>query len=597
MAQGKVEKKHLKTRILRNLFIIMAICMFISTVASYIYFEKVVREQKIAEEVSRLSQASNQIKFMVEDIENFTKGILVDEDLLEALEDGGESTFDVLKQKDRVGKRLQFYNALRTYIRGSFLELEDENWFTSSTNFPDKNYQKQKETIPQVAAYREAEEQIFSNPYYGIDNWVTEPLTCYRAKMMDIHHYGEKRGTLYLEISFPYFLEQLENYGEAQDNVCLVGNGGEILYEKNPESPIRILLEKREISLTEGISQGKEGYFICQDIREAGWKLCTFITREYLWQKCSFVPAFFFLSFLLSITAILFTTSRLMERTVRPITALSERMKTTDYEKLHTQEIADTGDEIQTLYECYNRMVQEIQRGMEERMNYEKQKKEMEFDILLSQINPHYLYNVLNTVVYLSAAGKNKEVVRIANSLIFSLQETLKLGEKTIETTIQKELELTECYLGIQKYRYPDLFAAELVCEEELKDYLVPKTIIQPLVENAILHGILPSEKKGTVRVEIFREKQILCIEVRDDGVGIEEQPLKLFEERKDIVYEKNGRKHIGISNVRDRISHFYGEPYGMWIQKGTEGGTRVRLYLPLRKGEAKSEQNLSIVP
>lgn len=272
-----------------------------------------------------------------------------------------------------------------------------------------------------------------------------------------------------------------------------------------------------------------------------------------------------------------------MEQIIRPLTVLSRRMEKTHYNKLHVQEMVHTGDEIQVLYQCYNDMVEEIQRGIDNQRLFEKRTKDMEFDIMLSQINPHYLYNVLNTVVYLSAAGKNKEVVKITNSLIFSLQETMRLGEKNIETTVEKELMLTQCYLDIQKYRYPDVFEAVIKCEENLKKCLVPKTIIQPLVENGILHGILPLEEQGVIKVSIYKKEDFLCIEVEDNGEGISAERLAAFEQGEELIYEKNGRKHIGISNVRDRISYLYGEPYGMWITRLPERGTKVTLHLPYK--------------
>lgn len=143
---------------------------------------------------------------------------------------------------------------------------------------------------------------------------------------------------------------------------------------------------------------------------------------------------------------------------VRPVTELSKQMERTEYGKQQPIHIVHTGDEIEILYQCFQDMMTELYKGEQERIAYEKQKRDMEYDITLSQINPHYLYNVLNTVVYLSAAGKNQDVVKIVHSLIYTLHETLKVGDGNVETTIEKELELTKCYLDIQRYRYPDFF-------------------------------------------------------------------------------------------------------------------------------------------
>ena len=131
-----------------------------------------------------------------------------------------------------------------------------------------------------------------------------------------------------------------------------------------------------------------------------------------------------------------------------------------------------------------------------------------------------------------------------------------------METTIEKELELTKCYLDIQRYRYPDFFQVEVVCEEDLKDCLVPKTMIQPLVENAILHGILPTEASGKIWIIIQKQGETMA--------------------------ENKTRKHIGVENVRDRIHYLYGEGFGMEIQSTQGKGTTVILTLPVKRAEEK---------
>lgn len=585
MEQEQVRRGSLKIRILRNLFVVLAVSMLLSTIISYVYFERIVREQKIEEEGARLQQVSNQLYFMVEDVQNFARNIIVDADIQDIVENmENETEFDEIRKRDTVAKRLIFYNSLRTYIRNSFLELENGEFYSSSSNNLQKDYVDQKLSIDGIREYRQHAEWFFSNPYNGIDNWDYKPMICYSTRMMDIHYFGRQKAVLTLEINLEYFLKQVQDYGREYSNVCLVGNDGLVLYEEDESRPISRLLKNQDQYLVPGTYRVNGGYLICKDIEGIGWKLCTLVTTQYLRDSCSFVPKFFFLSFLISIMAILLTASKLMEGITKPITYLSKQMEHTDYEKLHAQETVQTGDEIQTLYECYNAMVGEIQRGIEQKMEYEKQKRNMEFDIMLSQINPHYLYNVLNTVVYLSASGKNKEVVNIVNSLIYTLQETINLGDKNIETTVQRELELTECYLEIQKYRYPKAFSTLMACADAERDCIVPKTIIQPIVENAILHGILPSEKNGTIAVTVSRQREVLCVVITDDGVGISEERLQQFRSGETIIYEENGRKHIGISNVRDRILYLYGEPYGMWIENRAAGGTKVELHLPYIK-------------
>ena len=434
--------------------------------------------------------------------------------------------------------------------------------------------------------YTEKEDWVYSNPYYDSDSGNDKRRICYAIPMYDKRRYGHLKATLYLEMNLEYFLTQVKAYAETQDLVALIGNGSEILYQKDKKNVLRNAIKEKELD-QENIYHTSNGYLICIPVEGTGWKLCTFLTHADLLKNSSFVLEFFVLSFLLCVGLVLLVVSRILENMVRPVTELSKQMERTEYGKQQPIHIVHTGDEIEILYQCFQDMMTELYKGEQERIAYEKQKRDMEYDITLSQINPHYLYNVLNTVVYLSAAGKNQDVVKIVHSLIYTLHETLKVGDGNVETTIEKELELTKCYLDIQRYRYPDVFQVEVKCEEGLKDCLVPKTMIQPLVENAILHGILPTEASGKIWIIIQKQGGKLCVMVKDEGIGVSKEQLKRFKQGETMAESKT-RKRIGVENVRDRIRCLYGEGFGMEIQSTQGKGTTVILTLPVKRAEEK---------
>ena len=597
MERKELRKGGLKWKILRSITIFIAVSMAVSALAGYLYFVRIVREQKISDEEAKQQQVVNQMQFMAEDIDNFAKSIIIDETLQTALEESQMNEFELSRKKDRISKRLAFYNSLKTYVASSFLELENGARYGSGFGASEEDYIERKFGIQEFVEFQQDSSLKYSKPYIGLESRVTSPVICCRVKIWDQEHFGKQQGTLYIEVYLSYFIDQMEVYGQEYENVCLLGTGGEVLFQNDKNNRIQEYI-KREGSALRGnldpgssISVGDQdtssrrtdgGYLISHAAGETGWQLYTLISNEYLWRQSHFVLNFFAISFVLSLGLVLIFTSRTLEKRIQPITYLSEQMGTMQYDSMDSVEIVHTGDEIQTLYECYQAMIAEIQRGIEERIAYEKQKKEMEFDIMLSQVNPHYLYNVLNTVVYLAAAEKNKRIVKIVNSLIYTLQETLNLGEHDVETTIEKELELTKCYLQIQEYRYPDMFEVELRCPEKLKGYGILKTSIQPLVENALLHGILPTESRGKIIVMIEETAGNIVVKVTDDGQGIADDRLYKFQNGENLVYEKNGRKHIGISNIRDRIEYLYGEPCKMEIRRLDEGGTEVVMCLPV---------------
>lgn len=577
------KKKKFKWRMLRNISLILAISMVFGSAIGFIYFEGVVREQKISDEKSEMRQVTNQIEFMVDDVEKFAQSILIDRELQENL---ALEPFDNELQRqsayDRIANRLIFYINLRTYVSNSMLKMDSGTWYGTS-------YVRYSEEMPREELIRQntPEGSSYSNVYYQNSR---EPIICYQVQMQDKHQFGQQKGTLYLEIYLNYFLEQVSLYAKEYQYVCLLGSDGSVLYEQDVDGvSISDLWDAAEWS-DERVIEVDEGYLLCDSVEKTGWKLYTLIPHRYLWERSQFVFEFFALSFLASLSLILVFISRMMENMIRPVTELSRRMENFEYGNIEMLDMIHTGDEIETLYECCGHMLQEIKRGEEERVRHERQEKEMEFDIMLSQINPHYLYNVLNTVVYLASAKGEKDVVEIVRALLYSLQETLNIGEQSIEATIKQELELTRCYLKIQDYRYPGAYTVDIQCAAELEDCVVPKTIIQPLVENAILHGILPGEDFGRISVRIFAEDGQLRILVEDDGVGISEACVERFQQGGAAISEEGGRKHVGISNVRDRIQFLYGPPYGIELERKPEKGTRILLRLPLIRKEPQEK-------
>ena len=574
---GIPKKRKFKWRMLRNISLILAVSMVFGSAVGFVYFEGVVREQKISDETAKMVQLTNQIEFMLDDVQKFAQSMLVDRELQEtvALEPFA-SEFQRQTAYDRVANRLIFYNNLRTYVSNSMLKMESGVWYGTS-------YVPYSEKMPreEIIQQNSADGQPYSNVYRQNNG---EPILCYQVQMRDKYRYGQQKGTLYLELYLDYFLEQIRRYAEEYHYVCLLDRNGAVLYEQDADGMLRANLdgaaewpEKRPVRVPEGC-------LLCGTVGETDWKLCTLIPNQYLWERSQFVLYFFMLSFLASLSLTLIFISRTIENMVRPITDLSEWMEKFEYGSVEQLDMLHTGDEIETLYACCRQMFQKIRLGEAERVRHERLEKEMEFDIMLSQINPHYLYNVLHTVVYLASAKGQREVVEIVRALLYSLQETLNVGDQGIEATIRQELELTRCYLKIQSYRYPDAYAVDIQCETALEDCIVPKTIVQPLVENAIVHGILPGETFGHIGVRVFTEEGQLRILVEDDGVGIPAEYVERFQRGETVRSEQDRRKPIGIRNVRDRIRFLYGPAYGMELQRGAEHGTQVLMRLPLNR-------------
>ena len=207
--------------------------------------------------------------------------------------------------------------------------------------------------------------------------------------------------------------------------------------------------------------------------------------------------------------------------------------------------------------------------------------------MMQAQLNPHFLYNTLDTMKWVAKANHIPEIATMAAGLAKILRTSIS---KRQFIYLKEELELVNCYVDIQKIRFNDKFSYSAELEEGLEECVIPKLIIQPIVENSVLHGLKESEE-GCIRVKITGKDGVLCIEVTDDGCGVPEERMDAINHRR----QEQLVGHIGVSNVDTIIRLTYGEEYGIHLERlGGSGedesavhGTKVTLRLPVRYGEA----------
>lgn len=193
--------------------------------------------------------------------------------------------------------------------------------------------------------------------------------------------------------------------------------------------------------------------------------------------------------------------------------------------------------------------------------------RERQLEALRYQLNPHFLFNVLNSVSTLVAEGDKVAANRILSQLADFLRETLDGNETQIP--LVRELERTEQYLQIEKLRLGERLEFEFVVDKELKDYLVPSMLLQPLAENAIRHGIAPAAEGGKVIIKVLKAETVLRIVVSDNGIGSRESGNRK-------------RAGIGLSNTLERLRASYGESYSFSVGWPEQGGCRIEISLPL---------------
>lgn len=256
---------------------------------------------------------------------------------------------------------------------------------------------------------------------------------------------------------------------------------------------------------------------------------------------------------------------------------------TGQYEKL---EPLEGTDEVAQLYQELEQMVTDIQnlttRVVEEKVQKEKlhtKQKEVEFKMLASQINPHFLYNTLETIRMKAKINKEPEIEELVKMLAKIMRRNIQVGDQMV--TLQSEIELIENYFVIQNYRFGDRIQTEVIIDENVDtEILVIPLIMQPFVENAFVHGLETKDIDGKLLVHVMQKEENVIIEIKDNGAGM--SYYKLANIRRNLREGRTSEKdHIGISNVNQRLRLLYGEEYGVTIWSKEERGTSVTICFP----------------
>lgn len=262
----------------------------------------------------------------------------------------------------------------------------------------------------------------------------------------------------------------------------------------------------------------------------------------------------------------------------RPIKRLSEITDQVAKGDLSVRSDVRTGAEVSMLNDSLNTMIDKINELLEQVKREQISLRKAEFEVLQSQINPHFLYNTLDTIVWLAEAGDQKKVVSMVGSLSEFFRASLNQGKDIV--SIKEELQHVKSYLEIQQVRYQDILRYEIHIPEELDKYVIPKITIQPLVENALYHGIKNKRGLGEIIINGRKEEDCFVIEVRDNGIGMTPERLKQVQDA--IHYKETSEVEIyGLYNVNERIRLNFGEDFGISIQSVYKEGTIVTVNLP----------------
>lgn len=364
-------------------------------------------------------------------------------------------------------------------------------------------------------------------------------------------------------------LDQLENrVNEVEDNLPYGS------YDKN-----MFLLDFGIYMLTEDIAEQSQEYVYYETLRVQA------IQQQLESQEQTAIVVS--LSFLVVIVGVSLILSRKITKSVTvPIQKLCNETERVARGDFTSGPKIESGDELSILTGSFDHMKAEIGQLIQGIRLEQGQRRVMELQLLQEQINPHFLYNTLDTIVWMAEGGQNQDVVEMVTALSEFFRTTLSGGKDFI--TMKEEMHHIESYLQIQKIRYQDILDYEVSLEKGMEEYAILKLTLQPLVENALYHGIKNKRGKGHIQVRGYTEEDMAIFEVRDNGAGMSPEELKELKEKiggkdkKGIQSSSRSRGGFGLFNVAERLRLNYGSRCSLEFESRQGKGTSVVLRLPL---------------
>lgn len=390
-------------------------------------------------------------------------------------------------------------------------------------------------------------------------------------------------GILLIDLNFKVINDMLSKLDLGNRGYVFVIDGqGRIVYHPQQQ----LLYSNLKTERLEQVLQDKQGGFVVKEdgasriysIKDTGfgWKIVGVFYENELVDNKKQMQLSFAAAGLLCLGLGVLISVVISRNLTRPIKKLQEKMLEVEKGNFDIRVPVGHSREISGLARSFNVMVAKVKELMRQIMVEQEFKRKSELNALQAQINPHFLYNTLDSIIWMAESKKHDEVILMTSSLARLFRASLSKGKELIP--IATEIEHITNYLKIQQMRYQDKIRFALEMDPELYSYLTLKVLLQPLVENAIYHGIKNKEGPGTITVTGTLEDRVIVFQVMDDGIGMEQAKVEI------LLTSDGGnqsRNSVGIANVHQRIQLYFGADYGLSYTSEPGAGTCVKVLIP----------------
>jgi two-component system sensor histidine kinase YesM len=572
-------------------FIIIAVIpTFLLGLITYSATSRIINNKVQIYVEQMIIKVKENIEYYFRDLQSLAYMISVNNDLLTALRE--ETFLDKWKEINYENKLKHFLASLtstRAEVRGIYVIAEDERRIYSSGP---------PILISHLQRYDWYQEMVNSNDHFFItdiheDDYAdalyfnTTKVVTYAQRITDLD--GRKLGWVLIDLNYSFvtkMLEKLELWEQGQ--ITVLDSKGKLIFGdqaaavKYQESNFRQLYLRDWGSQIQNI-QGKKELVVYQAVSFCGWKIIFSIDDDLLQKENITIRNLILVMAIFLLGGAIYLAVHFAKKVSDPVQLLCNSMKKVEEGNLEVAIRIRSMKEFNRLAASFNRMVEQIRNLMDNIYEVQQKKRQAELNALQAQINPHFLYNTLDSLRWLAKIHNIEEIGKIISALENLLRASITKTNDLIP--IGEEIENVRNYLAIQSFRYGNNFSTTFSIDPSVTSYLTPRLILQPLVENAIYHGV-GSIVGGEIEIGVHSDSAGIIFTVLDNGPGIAPEKLKAIREGKN----KDRFSGFGLMNVEERIRLYFDQDYEFTIKNRAPQGTQVLIRIPrIRKFKERS--------
>lgn len=374
------------------------------------------------------------------------------------------------------------------------------------------------------------------------------------------------------------------NVGNSSEYVYLIDGKGEIIYHPRQKLIYTDLYQENNIEAagyedgsTEEIFQGEKRLVTVKTVSYTGWKIVSVVPMSSFDMGMTGTKYFVIMLVTVSMLAVILLNQLVSASIAMPLKKLNNSVKEWETGNMNPSIYIGGSMEVEHLGCTLRSTVEQIRQLMQDIVVEQEEKRKSELDALQSQINPHFLYNTLDSIVWMIEGERYEDAVFMITQLASLFRISLSRGKTVI--SVEDELKHARNYMNIQKVRYKNIFEVRFDIDPEILQCCTVKLVVQPLLENAIYYGVECMDGDGEIDVNGYRREDDIYIEVRDNGLGIPEDEVEQLLKENNRVHKRGSG--VGLLNVHNRIRLRFGEEYGLEIESEPDEGTTVRIHLP----------------